>query len=178
MKRNAGLGRTAMTELSPFTGLTEVSDVPEVKTAGQPLMRMKVKHDRVEMQLARLISKSFALKFLRKAFINARIQVIKNPSEVVKKGYELDARPADHEVWQVWSGQNPLVEVVAPRDILPFVCVREAFRCKLKMNVSIVPLTEKDKVKGVRLVAEPIPETKPTIAETIAAARPPEGIDS
>lgn len=120
------------------------------------LLRVKVKSQGVSLAEAALVSKSFALKFLKKAIVNARIQVIKNPPEAIRKGYDLDANP-DYEVWQVWSGtKQALVEVVGPRDVLPFVAVREVYRCILKMNVEVLSLGK----KGVRLQATEIPKAK------------------
>lgn len=115
------------------------------------LMRMKVKSEGVNVSEARLVTKSFALKFLRKAFINARIQVLKNPPKVVREKYKMDEDPR-LEVWQVWSGTKaPLVEVCATPDVLPFCCVREAARCRLNMRVRAFLIKG-----GVRIEAEQI----------------------
>lgn len=120
-------------------------------------MRVKVKSEKVDLGLARLVSKSFALKFLRKAVVGARIQVIKNPPPAIREGYHLDEHP-DHEVWQVWAGvKQALVEVVGPREVLPFVAAREVCRCRLNMELVVLPL----KGGGVRLQATEIPKPEP-----------------
>lgn len=61
------------------------------------------------------------------------------------------------ETWQVWAtgtrGKQGIVEVTAPRDMLPFAVVREAFRCRLQMEVTVEPV----KGGGCRLSAKPLP---------------------
>lgn len=60
------------------------------------------------------------------------------------------------ETWQVWCGVNSnegIVEVTAPRDVLPYAVVREAFRCRLQMDVKVTAL----KGGGVNLTAVPLP---------------------
>lgn len=103
---------------------------------------------------ARRVSKSFALKFLRKAFVGARIQRVETPAGTKIPPEVSDLGPL--ETWQVWArstqGQEGVIEVTAPREMLPYGVVREAYRCRLQMDVTV------EAVKGgVRLSAKPIP---------------------
>lgn len=60
------------------------------------------------------------------------------------------------ETWQVWAvgsqGKQGVIEVTAPRDMLPYAVVREAYRCRLQMDVMVEVVRG-----GVRLSAKPIP---------------------
>lgn len=71
------------------------------------------------------------------------------------------------ETWQVWAtgsrGKQGIVEVTAPREMLPYAVVREAFRCRLQMDVTVSPI----KGGGVNLSATPLPPP-PEIAEKLA----------
>lgn len=139
---------------------SHLSAVPSPETAEpqQDVARLAVKSKPITtVGDARLVSKSFALRFLRKAFVAARIQRVDTPA-----GTKLpDNSGLEHlgpiETWQVWAtgtrGKQGIVEVTAPREMLPFAVVREAFRCRLQMDVIITPI----KGGGVNLRAEPLP---------------------
>lgn len=78
-----------------------------------------------------------------------------------------DASLGPIETWQVWAtgtrGKQGIVEVTAPRLMLPFAVVRESFRCRLNMDVLVTQL----KGGGVNLSAEPMPPP-PEIAAKLA----------
>lgn len=105
---------------------------------------------------------------LRKAFVKARIQRVTTPAGT-KIPENHDASLGPIETWQVWCGVNSkdgVVEVTAPREMLPFAVVREAYRCRLYMDVTI------ESIKGgVRMSAKPIPPPpKAVSAEAVAIA--------
>ncbi len=140
-----------------MTNSSEDSAKTEKPAADDKLMRLKVKSPGVVEGDARLVSKSFALKFLRKVIVNARVQKLKDIPQAVRDGYKLDEHPG-HEVWQVWSGvKTPLVEVVGPPEVLPFVACREVCRCKLNMELKVYRLPN----GGVRLQATELPKPEP-----------------
>lgn len=96
---------------------------------------------------------------MRKAFIGARIQRVDTPAGT-KIPENNDPSLGPIETWQVWAtssrGKQGVIEVTAPRLMLPFGVVREAFRCRLQMDVKVTPL----KGGGVNLSATPIPPPK------------------
>lgn len=99
------------------------------------------------------VTKSFALKFLRKAFIAARIQRVEMPEGTRIPPEAEGLGPI--ETWQVWAysdgKREGVIEVTAPVGVLPYAVVREAYRCRLNMAVRV------ENIKGgVRLSAEPI----------------------
>jgi hypothetical protein len=128
-------------------------------TEPAPVAKAPVKSDPINFALATCVSKSFALKFLRKAFVGARIQKIPG----------VPGADPTIETWQVWAtgpkGKQGLVEVTGPRAVLPYACVREAFLKRLNMRVEVIPLKN-----GVRMTAE---EIKPEPTEAPASEAKP-----
>ncbi len=106
---------------------------PTLVTRTTRTTRTPIKASELDASLAKFVSKSLAQRTLRKAFLEARFQTV--------------GGDAYGETWQVWcKGTNgrltALVEVTAPREVLPLACLSEAFK-RIGREVKVVPPKER-----------------------------------
>jgi hypothetical protein len=130
---------------------------PPQVSAGLTVLKRAVDVDPVDPDVAKLVSKSRAQKFLRQVFNEARFQTVQTAGGPVVSIHGI-------ETWQLWCKGSygrmvAIVEVTAPRHLLPYSVAREALK---RLNQGL-------RVDATTMAAYALPEPAPAEASQAPA---------